>query len=95
MTSPPAKKSSDQTRSQIRFKHNCLSNENTYISWIEQYIIFNGKRHPTEIGAAEVAVFLTDLATRRLVSSSTQKSSVVGDFVFVSRRVGVGIALAG
>ncbi|MDP1559472.1 MAG: phage integrase N-terminal SAM-like domain-containing protein [Nitrosomonas sp.] len=54
-TSPPAKKLLDQVRDKIRFKHDSLSTENTYISWIKQYIIFNGKRHPTEIGAVEVA----------------------------------------
>jgi len=76
MTSPPAKKLLDQVRDKIRFKHYSLSTENTYISWIKQYIIFNGKRHPTEIGAAEVEAFLTDLATRRLVSSSTQNQAL-------------------
>lgn len=75
-TLPPAKKLLDQVRDKIRFKHYSLSTENTYISWIKQYIIFNGKRHPTEMGAAEVEAFLTDLATRRHVSSSTQNQAL-------------------
>jgi integron integrase len=75
-TSPPAKKLLDQVRDKIRFKHYSLSTENTYISWIKQYIIFNGKRHPAEIGATEVEVFLTYLATQRHVSSSTQNQAL-------------------
>ena len=53
-TSLPAQKLLDQLRDKIRYKHYSLSTENTYISWIKQYIIFNSKRHPTEMGAAEV-----------------------------------------
>lgn len=75
-TSPPAKKLLDQVRDKIRFKHYSPSTENTYISWIKQYIIFNGKRHPTEIGAVEVEAFLTYLATQRHVSSSTQNQAL-------------------
>lgn len=75
-TSPPAKKLLDQVRDKIRFKHYSLSTENTYISWIKQYIIFNGKRHPAEIGATEVEMFLTYLATQRHVSSSTQNQAL-------------------
>lgn len=75
-TSPPAKKLLDQVRDKIRFKHYSLSTENTYISWIRQYIIFNGKRHPAEIGATEVEMFLTYLATQRHVSSSTQNQAL-------------------
>jgi integron integrase len=63
-------------RDKIRFKHYSLSTENTYIAWIKQFIIFHDKRHPTEIGAAEVEAFLTYLATERHVSSSTQNQAL-------------------
>ncbi|WP_445083155.1 phage integrase N-terminal SAM-like domain-containing protein [Candidatus Nitrotoga sp. M5] len=33
------------------------------MSWIRQYIIFNSKHHPTEMGAAEVEKFLPYLTT--------------------------------
>jgi len=75
-TPPPAKKLLDQVRDKIRFKHYSLSTENTYSSWIKQYILFNSKRHPTEIGAAEVEAFLTYLATARHVSSSTRNQAL-------------------
>ena len=44
----------DQVREKIRYKHYSLSTENTYVSWIKQYILFHGKRHPAGIGVAEV-----------------------------------------
>ncbi|CAH1388092.1 phage integrase N-terminal SAM-like domain-containing protein [Candidatus Nitrotoga sp. M5] len=82
-TSLPAQKLLDQVRDKIRYKHYSLSTENTYISWIKQYIIFNGKRHPTEMGAAEVEKFLTYLATKRNVASSTQNQALSA-ILFVS-----------
>lgn len=75
-TSAPPKKLLDQVRDKIRFKHYSLSTEDTYVSWIKQFILFNAKRHPTEMGAAEVERFLTYLATERHVSSSTQNQAL-------------------
>ena len=49
-TSSPARKLLDQVHDKIRFKHYSLSTENTYVSWIKQYILFNGKRYPAEMG---------------------------------------------
>ena len=66
----------DQVRDKIRFKHYSLSTENTYIAWTKQYILFHGKRHPADLGAAEVEAFLTHLATQRHVSSSTQNQAL-------------------
>ena len=51
----------DQVRDKIRFKHYSLSTENTYLSWIKQFILYHGKRHPVDMGAAEVEAFLTDV----------------------------------
>ncbi|MDT4328449.1 phage integrase N-terminal SAM-like domain-containing protein [Methylomonas sp. MED-D] len=75
-TSAPPKKRLDQVRDKIRFKHYGLSTEDTYVSWIKQFILFNAKRHPTKMGAAEVERFLTYLATKRHVSSSTQNQAL-------------------
>jgi len=75
-TPPQPKKLLDQVRDKIRFKHYSLSTENTYLSWIKQFILYHGKRHPAEMGAAEVELFLTYLATKRLVSSSTQNQAL-------------------
>lgn len=84
-TSPPPKLL-DQVREKIRYKHYSLSTENTYISWIKQYILFNEKRHPSGMGAAEVEAFLTYLATTRHVSSSTQNQALSA-ILFLYREV--------
>lgn len=59
-TSLPAQKLLDQLRDKIRYKHYSLSTENTYISWIKKYIVFNSKCHLIEISATEVNRFLSD-----------------------------------
>jgi len=62
----------DQVRNKIRFKQYSLRTEQAYIGWIKRYIFFHNKRHPAEMGAAEVESFLTYLAVKRKVSASTQ-----------------------
>ena len=76
----------DQVRDKIRFKHYSLSTENTYLSWIKQFILYHGKRHPVNMGAAEVEAFLTYLATQRQVSSSTQNQALSA-ILFLYREV--------
>jgi integron integrase len=63
-----------------------LSTENTYLSWIKQFILYHGKRHPVDMGAAEVEAFLTYLATQRQVSSSTQNQALSA-ILFLYREV--------
>lgn len=76
----------DQVRDKFRYKHYSLSAEDTYISWIKQFILFHGKRHSLEMGAAEVEPFLTYLATERHVSSSTQNQALSA-ILFLYREV--------
>jgi hypothetical protein len=61
MTLSQPKKLLDPVRDKIRFKHYSLSTEKTYIAWIKQFILHHGKRHSSELGAADVEVFLTHL----------------------------------
>ncbi len=62
----------EQVRTAIPTRHYSLRTEQTYIQWIKQYIIFNSKRHPSDLGAAEVSAFLSYLAVSRKVAASTQ-----------------------
>ena len=75
-TNAHPKKLLKQVRDKIRVKHYSLSTENTYLSWIKQFILHHGRRHPAEMGAAEVEAFLTYLATQRQVASSTQNQAL-------------------
>ena len=44
----------DQLRDTIRFKHLSLKTEESYVGWYRRYVLWHGKRHPEEMGAAEV-----------------------------------------
>lgn len=59
----------------LRVKHYSKRTEEAYIQWIKRYILHHGKRHPREMGAAEVEDFLTHLAVERNVSASTQNQA--------------------
>jgi len=52
-----------------------LRTEDAYVDWVRRFILFHGKRHPRELGAAEVQAFLSHLAVDRLVSPSTQNQA--------------------
>ena len=49
----------DQIVAKMRVKHYSLRTEKTYVNWIKRYIWYFDKRHPKDMGAAEVEVFLT------------------------------------
>ncbi|MGH9201611.1 MAG: phage integrase N-terminal SAM-like domain-containing protein [Vicinamibacterales bacterium] len=66
----------DRVRQTIRAKHYSRRTESAYVDWIRRYILFHRKRHPSEMGAAEIAAFLTWLATNRRVSASTQNQAL-------------------
>jgi len=65
----------DQVRGKIRLKHYSLRTEQTYLDWIKRFILHFGKRHPRELGAPEVEVFLTHLAVAGKVAASTQNQA--------------------
>ena len=86
-TSPPKpKKLFDQLRDTIRLKHYSYSTEKTYVHWARCYILYHNKRHPAEMGAAEIEAFLTYLAKEGYVSSSTQNQAL-NALLFLYRNV--------
>ncbi|HKZ77192.1 MAG TPA: phage integrase N-terminal SAM-like domain-containing protein, partial [Pyrinomonadaceae bacterium] len=66
----------EQVRDLIRTRHYSYRTEEAYLNWVRQYILFHGKRHPAEMGAAEVSQFLTHLAVKRQVAASTQNQAL-------------------
>ncbi|MGH9329184.1 MAG: phage integrase N-terminal SAM-like domain-containing protein, partial [Vicinamibacterales bacterium] len=65
----------DRVRAEIRVRHYSRRTEEAYVHWIRRYILFHGKRHPADLGAAHVTAFLTSLATERSVAASTQNQA--------------------
>jgi integron integrase len=66
----------DQVRSVIRIRHYSRRTEEAYTYWIRQFILFHDKRHPLEMGKAEVESFLSWLAEKRHVAASTQNQAL-------------------
>ncbi len=73
---PPKPKLLDQVRQAIRTRHLSYSTEQAYTGWIKRFIFFHNKRHPAEMGEAEIGRFLSSLATERRVSASTQNQAL-------------------
>jgi integron integrase len=65
----------DRLRDAIRVRHDSLRTEETYVNWVRRCILFHQKRHPLEMGAAEINAFLTHLAVAGHVSASTQNQA--------------------
>lgn len=63
-------------RDAIRVRGFSYSTEKTYVDWVRRFILFHGKRHPKEMGKAEVTAFLTHLAVKREVAPSTQNQAL-------------------
>jgi Phage integrase, N-terminal SAM-like domain len=66
----------DRVRHAVRARHYSRRTEKAYVHWIKRYIFFHGKRHPAEMGAAELTAFLTALAVRDRVAASTQNQAL-------------------
>lgn len=66
----------DQLRADMRARGYALPTERTYLHWIRRYILFNQRRHPGEMGQAEIENFLNHLAVVATVSPSTQRTAL-------------------
>jgi integron integrase len=66
----------EQFRAAIRARHYSRRTEKSYWFWIRYFIFRNGRRHPAEMGAAEVTAFLSWLATERNVAAATQNQAL-------------------
>jgi len=73
---PSKPKLLDRVRHAVRARHYSPRTEKACVHWIKRYIFFRGKRHPGELGAAEVTAFLTALAVRERVAASTQNQAL-------------------
>jgi hypothetical protein len=62
-TQPP--KLLDQVRIAIRTRHYSIRTEASYVDWVRRYILFHQKKHPKDMGAAEIQAFLLQQARTR------------------------------
>ena len=73
---PAQPKLLDQVREAIRARHYSRRTEKVYSRWITRFILFHDKRHPAEMGEAEITRFVSSLAVRGRVSASTQNQAL-------------------
>jgi integron integrase len=76
----------DQVRIALRTAHYSIRTETAYVDWIRRYIVFHHKRHPSGMNVPEINAFLSHLALRLQVSSSTQNQAL-NALVFLYKKV--------
>jgi integron integrase len=66
----------DVLRQRLRYAHYSLRTEQAYVHWVRRYVHWAGRRHPRQMGAAEVQGFLSALVNERHVSVSTHRQAL-------------------
>jgi hypothetical protein len=66
----------DQVRVAARRLHYSIRTEEAFAPWVKRFVLFHGKRHPAEMGEADVVAFLDALAVDRHVAASTRNQAL-------------------
>src|SRR5688572_18239365 len=83
---PPAPKLLDRVADALRLRGYTAVLRQSFVQWARRYILFHHKRHPLEMGTAEVERFLTHPAAEERVSESTQYQAL-NALVFLYQQV--------
>ena len=81
----PQPKLLDRMRDALRSRHYSRRTERTYVMWVKRFVFYHSVRHPAEMAEPEINAFLTNLAVRKRVSSSTQNQALSA-LLFLYRR---------
>jgi len=73
-------------REAMRVRHYSKRTEDTYCTWVRRFVYFHKLRHPRDMGEPEINAFLTHLAVKEKVSSSTQNQALSA-LLFLYRHV--------
>jgi integron integrase len=76
----------EQVHQAIRRRHFSRRTEEAYVHWIKRFIYFSGKRHPRDLGEAEITAFLNHLAVDRKVAGGTHNQALSA-LLFLYREV--------
>lgn len=66
----------DQVHNRLKLQGKSKRTIEAYSHWIRRFILFHGKRHPSEMREPEIEAFLTFLAVDEEVSPSTQNQAL-------------------
>jgi len=98
MTGSPPRTLLGRVRTAVRARHYSPRTEASYVGWAKRFVVFHGRRHPDELGEADVRAFLDHLAEHDGVSASTQNQAVAALlFLYeavLGRRLALGITVA-
>jgi hypothetical protein len=75
----------------LQVRHYSRSTERSYVGWIRRFILFHGRRHPAEMGEAEIGEFLTWLAVERKIAATTQNQALSALLTHVLNRGPAGV----
>ena len=70
----------------VRTRHYSARTEQAYTAWVRRFVQFNGMRHPSELGEADVERFLSSLAVDDRVAPPTQNQALAA-LLFLYRDV--------
>jgi site-specific recombinase XerD len=70
----------------LQARHYARRTVDTYEQWLRRFLRFHKRRHPREMGSAEVNAFLTHLAVEGPVSASTQNQALSA-LLFLNREL--------
>jgi integron integrase len=76
----------DRVRDSVCARHYSIRTEEAYAGWVRRFVLFHGKRHPSEMGESEINAFLSHLATAEKVSASTQNQALAA-LLFLYQKV--------
>lgn len=76
----------DRVRNALRIRNYAYRTEKSYVQWVKRFILYHDKRHPAEMGKAEIEDFLRHLAVDRRVAASTQNQALSA-ILFLYREV--------
>jgi len=76
----------DRLSFEARRRRLSLRTEKAYRGWVRRFILFHDKRHPAELGAEQVADFLSHLAVEENVAAATQNQAFAA-LLFLYRKV--------
>lgn len=80
------KKLLERLADKINLKNYSHKTAYAYVEWSRRYILFHHKRHPKEMGRAEIEAYLNYLANVRRVCASTQNQALQA-LLFLYREV--------
>jgi integron integrase len=76
----------EKVRFTLRANRYSKKTEEAYLKWIKEFILYNGIKHPKELGKDHIEKYLSHLTIDRNVAASTQNQALCG-IVYLYKKV--------